>query len=85
MAEAASFPRLAARLHGMGFERATSTVSRLLTAAGAQEPQLGAEAFYSLLVLTPLRTIPLEAQVRRPDVERVVQFVLAGAGVKLAP
>ena len=81
MAEAPAFPALASRLHRAGYARSTAMVRRLLAAANARNPTVGAEAFYSLLALIPMRTLLIDRDAAPPDVERIVDFVLLGSGV----
>lgn len=71
------FPELFDARHREGYGRATSLVRSMLSDAGAQEPAIAAQAFYSLLVLAPMYETPEGGQM--PDVAAVVDFVLAGA------
>lgn len=72
-------PELADRLHQDGFVRAINIVNGLLEQAGARQAQMAAQAFYSLLVLTPMRGDSPRSSQPLPEVEAVVDFVLAGA------
>lgn len=75
------FPDLLDSLHRAGYERATSIVQALLLEAGAIEPTISAQAFYSLLVLAPLRERPRGGKQPVPDVNQVVDFIIAGARI----
>ena len=82
MATAAQrFPELLDSLHRAGYERATSIVQALLTEAGATESAISAQAFYSLLVLAPIRERRKDRKQQVPDVDRVVDFITAGARI----
>jgi TetR/AcrR family transcriptional regulator, mexJK operon transcriptional repressor len=83
-AAAHALPDLASRLHQDGYLRTVKIVGGLLTQHGATRPELAAQAFYSLLVLMPMRDdSPLSGE---PSIEvaAVVDFVLAGAGLSAA-
>ncbi|MGP3791586.1 TetR/AcrR family transcriptional regulator [Pseudomonas sp. B392_1p] len=75
------FPDLLDSLHRTGYERATAIVQVLLLEAGALEPTISAQAFYSLLVLAPIRERPRDGKQQVPDVNRVVDFIVAGARI----
>lgn len=75
------FPSLLEALHSAGYERATSIVQSMLSEAGALEPTIAAQAFYSLLVLAPIRERSGAAPHHGPDVDRVVDFIIAGARI----
>lgn len=80
-----ALPDLASRLQQDGYLRAVTIVGGLLDQQGATRAELAAQAFYSLLVLMPMREeAPLP---RQPGMEvaAVVDFVLAGAGLPSAP
>ncbi|SEI53958.1 TetR/AcrR family transcriptional regulator [Pseudomonas sp. NFACC07-1] len=77
------FPELLDSLHRAGYERATSIVQALLSEAGAMESAISAQAFYSLLVLAPIRERLRDGKQQVPDVDRVVDFITAGA--RIAP
>ncbi len=72
-------PELADRLHQDGFVRAVDMVSGLLEQSGAKQAKLAAQAFYSILVLTPMRGDSPRSSQPLPDVTAVVDFILAGA------
>lgn len=73
------FPVLFDRLHDEGYLRATTIVRTLLDEAGAREAEVAAQAFYALLVLAPMRETWGLSNACAPDLERVVDFVIAGA------
>ncbi|MFP3444070.1 TetR/AcrR family transcriptional regulator [Pseudomonas sp. SIMBA_067] len=75
------FPELLDSLHRAGYERATSIVQTLLSEAGAKESAISAQAFYSLLVLAPIRERLRDGKQQVPDVDRVVDFITAGARI----
>lgn len=75
------FPDLLDSLHRAGYERATSIVQALLSEAGAMESAISAQAFYSLLVLAPIRERLRDGKQQVPDVDRVVDFITAGARI----
>lgn len=75
------FPELLDSLHRAGYERATSIVQALLSEAGAMESAISAQAFYSLLVLAPIRERLRDGKQQVPDVDRVVDFITAGARI----
>ncbi|MGF6222440.1 TetR/AcrR family transcriptional repressor of mexJK operon [Pseudomonas sp. F-14 TE3482] len=82
MATAAKrFPELLDSLHRAGYERATSIVQALLSEAGAMESEISAQAFYSLLVLAPIRERLRDGKQQVPDVNRVIDFITAGARI----
>ncbi|MFT0170373.1 TetR/AcrR family transcriptional regulator [Paraburkholderia mimosarum] len=78
-AERNRFPDLFERLHSEGYLRATNVVRKLFVEAGAREAAVAAQAFYSLLVLAPMRENWGLAYACAPDLQRVVDFVIAGA------
>jgi AcrR family transcriptional regulator len=75
------FPDLLDSLHRAGYERATSIVQALLSEAGAMESEISAQAFYSLLVLAPIRERLRDGKQQVPDVDRVIDFITAGARI----
>ncbi|MBB5498660.1 TetR/AcrR family transcriptional regulator [Paraburkholderia sp. MM5384-R2] len=79
-AQRGRFPELFDRLHREGYLRATTIVRELLVQAGAREAVIAAQAFYSLLVLAPMRENWGLADACAPDLQRVVDFVMSGAG-----
>ena len=80
-AEARNFPMLAARLQARGHDRAVAIVGNLLAQAGARRATHAAEAFYALLVISPMRSDRIQGVVPAPDCDEIVEFVMAGAGL----
>lgn len=82
-AQRTRFPDLFNRLHTEGYLRATTIVRELLVEAGAREAAIAAQAFYSLLVLAPMRESWGLENARTPDLPLVVDFVIRGRGYRL--
>jgi AcrR family transcriptional regulator len=76
MAEASQFPALADQIHTDGSKRAKRMVRQVLGNIDIADREMAVEAFFSLLVIAPLRTPVMEDLDRESYVRRVVRFIL---------